>query len=83
MACVLELKPVSAESKEFLGVQQDGDRTVVGELDGHARLNRLAIRTARQIRAVDSRAARWAAADALRELTSPAVQRRLHAQGRT
>ncbi len=49
----------------------------------NAPLNRLAIVTARQIRASDSRAARWVAADALRELTSPAVRRRLRAQGRT
>ena len=49
----------------------------------NASLNRLAIRTARQIWASDSRAARWAAADALRELTNPAVRRRLRAQGRT
>ncbi len=41
------------------------------------RLNRLAIRTAQQIRRIDSPAARWVAADALRELASPAVQRRL------
>ncbi len=41
------------------------------------RLNRLAIRTAKQIRGMGSRAARWIAADALRELRSPAVQRRL------
>lgn len=40
-------------------------------------LNQAAIRTARQIRMLDSRAARWVAADALRELTSPAVKRRL------
>jgi 3-methyladenine DNA glycosylase AlkD len=40
-------------------------------------LNRAAITTARKIRAADSRAARWIAADALRELTGPAVQRRL------
>jgi 3-methyladenine DNA glycosylase AlkD len=40
-------------------------------------LNRAAIRTAQQIRALDSSTARWIAADALRELTSPAVQRRL------
>lgn len=43
----------------------------------NSRLNRLAIRTAKQIRRMDSRAARWVAADALRELMSPAVQRRL------
>ncbi len=46
----------------------------------NARLNRLAIRTAKQIRATNSRAARWVAADALRELTGPSVQRRLRAR---
>jgi 3-methyladenine DNA glycosylase AlkD len=40
-------------------------------------LNRAAIRTAHRIRAIDSRSARWIAADAIRELTSPAVQKRL------
>jgi 3-methyladenine DNA glycosylase AlkD len=40
-------------------------------------LNRAAIRTAKQIRALDSSTARWIAAGALRELTSDAVQRRL------
>ncbi len=44
------------------------------------RLNRLAIRTAKQIRAMDAGAARWIASDALRELTSPAVRRRLRAR---
>lgn len=41
------------------------------------RLNRLAIHAAEQIRKQDSRAARWVAADALRELKSEAVQHRL------
>ena len=40
-------------------------------------LNRAAIRTAEKIRRMDSRAARWIAADALRELKSEAVQKRL------
>ncbi len=44
------------------------------------RLNRLAIQSAKRIRAMGSPAARWVATDALRELTSPAVQRRLHAR---
>jgi 3-methyladenine DNA glycosylase AlkD len=43
----------------------------------NVRLNRAAIRTAEQIRRADSRAARWVAADALRELRSAAVQKRL------
>ena len=41
------------------------------------RLNRAAIITAERIRRQDSRAARWIAADALRELRSDAVQARL------
>jgi len=41
------------------------------------RLNRSAIATARKIRKLDSRAARWIASDALRELASASVQRKL------
>jgi 3-methyladenine DNA glycosylase AlkD len=40
-------------------------------------LNRLAIETAETISRIDSRAARWIASDALRELRSDAVQSRL------
>ncbi len=40
-------------------------------------LNQAAIDAARQIRQMDAKAARWIAADALRELESEAVQRRL------
>jgi 3-methyladenine DNA glycosylase AlkD len=40
-------------------------------------LNNAAIKTAREIRTIDSPAARWIAADALRELTSSDVQSRL------
>jgi 3-methyladenine DNA glycosylase AlkD len=47
------------------------------------RLNRAAIRAAREIRAQGSRSARWIAADALRELTGTAVQKRLRAAGAT
>lgn len=43
----------------------------------NASLNKEAIRLAREIGTMDSKSARWIAADALRELTSPAVQRRL------
>jgi len=44
-------------------------------------LNRAAIATAERIRRQDSRAARWIAADALRELRSDAVQTRLRRRG--
>ena len=40
-------------------------------------LNRRAIKTAREIQKMDSKAARWIAADALRELTGDTVQNRL------
>ena len=43
----------------------------------NSRLNRKAILVAERLRKRDSRAARWIAADALRELRSDAVQRRL------
>jgi 3-methyladenine DNA glycosylase AlkD len=40
-------------------------------------LNKKAIEVAERIRAMDSKSARWIAADALRELQSPAVQKKL------
>lgn len=40
-------------------------------------LNVRAVRVAKEIGKMDGRAARWVSADALRELTSPAVQKRL------
>lgn len=47
----------------------------IGKRSRH--LNALAIETAEQIRQMDSKAARWVGADALRELTGAAVQARL------
>jgi len=46
-------------------------------------LNAAAIQTALQLQQMDSRAARWIAADALRELRSAAVQRRLEMRAST
>lgn len=43
----------------------------------NAELHRAAIHTAEEIGTIDSSAARWIAADALRELCSPSVARRL------
>ena len=40
-------------------------------------LNEVAIKTAEEIRQMDSRSARWIASDALRELTGDAVQKKL------
>jgi 3-methyladenine DNA glycosylase AlkD len=41
------------------------------------RLNKLALKTAREIQKLDSKAARWIAADAIRELKSETVKKRL------
>ncbi len=40
-------------------------------------LNKAAVKTAREIQLIDSRTARWVASDAIRELESEAVQKRL------
>jgi 3-methyladenine DNA glycosylase AlkD len=41
------------------------------------RLNQMAVKTAKEIQGIDSKAARWIGSDAIRELTSEAVQKRL------
>ena len=41
------------------------------------RLNKISIRTSKEIRKLDSKSAKWISSDALRELTSEKVQRRL------
>ena len=46
------------------------------------KLNRAAIAVARRLRKKDLRAARWIAADALRELEGEAVQERLRGKGK-
>jgi 3-methyladenine DNA glycosylase AlkD len=43
----------------------------------NASLNKMAIKTAEEIQKIDSKSARWIAADALRELTGEAVQKKL------
>ena len=43
-------------------------------------LNRVAIKTAKNIQKIDSKAARWIAADALRELAGEVVQKRVHVE---
>jgi 3-methyladenine DNA glycosylase AlkD len=46
----------------------------------NTRLNAAALKLAREIRLLDSKAARWIAADAIRELESPAVRQRLRSR---
>jgi 3-methyladenine DNA glycosylase AlkD len=46
----------------------------------NAKLNRAAIKTAKEMQKLDSKAARWIAADALRELTNAKIQKKLRQQ---
>jgi len=41
-------------------------------------LNKMAIRTAKEIQEIDSKSSKWIASDALRELTGEKIQKRLH-----
>jgi 3-methyladenine DNA glycosylase AlkD len=68
---------VGASTDERNYVKKAGNWALrqIGKRD--SALNRQAIATAKQVAGLDSGAARWIAADALRELTSPAVQNRL------
>jgi 3-methyladenine DNA glycosylase AlkD len=69
------IKEASTDERNFVkkavnwALRQIGKRNLA--------LNRRAIAAARQIQRIDSRAARWIAADALRELEGEAVQTRL------
>ncbi len=69
------IKRESEDGRNFVkkavnwALRQIGKRNLV--------LNRAAIEMAREIHQSDSKAARWVAADALRELTSDKVQQRL------
>jgi len=69
------IKREATDSRNFVkkavnwALRQIGKRNLV--------LNKKAISTAKQIAKIDSKAAKWIAADAIRELESPGVQRRL------
>ncbi len=73
------IKKYAADERNFVkkavnwALRQIGKRNLA--------LNETAIQIAHEISNSDSRAARWIAADALRELTGEAVQKRLHKKG--
>jgi len=72
------IKRESIDERNFVRKAVNWALRQIGKRDQH--LNQLAIKTAKQIQRMDSKSARWIAADALRELTSPSVQRRLRAR---
>ena len=82
-------KAVDEEFSEFLPMikrESTDDRNFVRKAVNWAlrqigkrnrNLNEMAVKTAEEIQQIDSKSARWIASDALRELTSQAVQERL------
>lgn len=71
------IKRESSDSRNFVkkavnwALRQIGKRNI--------NLNKEAIKTAKEIQKIDSKFAKWIASDALRELTSKAVQKRISA----
>jgi len=75
----IELLPIikrgATDERNFVKKAVNWALRTIGKINPN--LNRAAITTAREIQKLDSKAARWIAADAIRELESQAVQRRL------
>lgn len=69
------IRGASSDERNYVKKAVNWALRQVGKRNHH--LNALAIQTAQEIRRIDSRAARWIAADALRELTQEKTQRRL------
>jgi 3-methyladenine DNA glycosylase AlkD len=72
---LLAIKRGAADERNFVKKAVNWALRQIGKRNSN--LNRAAIGAAQEIRAMDSRSARWIAADALRELESEAVRRRL------
>lgn len=70
------IKRESCDERNFVKKAVNWALRQIGKRNRH--LNKNAIATAKEILKGDSKAARWVAADALRELESEVVQKRLH-----
>jgi len=69
------IKRAATDERNYVKKSVNWALRTIGKVNPH--LNRAAIHTAREIQQFDSKAARWIAADAIRELQSEAVQNRL------
>ncbi len=69
------IKRESTDERNFVKKAVNWALRQIGKRNSN--LNKKAIEVAREIKKMDSASARWIASDALRELTSPAVQKRL------
>lgn len=73
--CLPLIKRAATDERNFVRKAVNWALRQIGKRN--LKLNRAAIQTCREIQKLDSRSARWIAADALREITSPVVQARL------
>jgi len=69
------IKRESSDDRNFVKKAVDWALRQIGKRNSN--LNRMAIQTAKEIQRLDSKAATWVASDALRELTSEAVRKKL------
>ena len=72
---LLIIKREASDNRNYVKKAVNWALRQIGKRDPH--LNEMAIRAAKEIQQIDSRSANWVASDALRELTSEAVQKRL------
>ena len=69
------IKRESTDSRNFVKKAVNWALRQIGKRN--LNLNKMAAKTAEEIQQIDSKSARWIASDAIRELTSEAVQKRL------
>ena len=69
------VKRESTDSRKFVKKAVNWALRQIGKRN--LNLNKIAVNLAKEIQQIDSKSARWIAADAIRELTGEAVQKRL------
>jgi 3-methyladenine DNA glycosylase AlkD len=69
------IKREAQDERNFVKKAANWALRQIGKRNLH--LNQMAIKTAKEIQGIESKAAKWIASDAIRELTSEAIQKRL------
>ncbi len=72
------IKQESIDNRNFVKKAVNWALRQIGKRN--SRLNSAAVETAKEIQKLDSKSAKWIASDALQELSSPAVQKRLQSK---
>jgi 3-methyladenine DNA glycosylase AlkD len=69
------IKRESSDDRNFVKKAVNWALRQIGKRNSN--LNRMAVQTAKEIQGIDSKGAKWIASDAIRELTSEAVRKKL------